>query len=379
MRIVEQSTDRLVFHDSPWGLRGIGTLFSLSGTGLLALMIWGGHSGEHNAWVAVVVGTMFAAIGLAIALTAADRRVVFDRALKVARLIRSGGVLHAQLTEMPFASIRDIALESSSTGSSGNSRSSMYRIVFVLRDGSRVPWTSVLTGDMGTQARCVGVARAFGGWDAAAARSGAATTEVARPTPPPGVPVTSASPPPSALPGSSLAQSTGIQNVGFVIAFLAIFSLVGVGLMAMQVERLLLWRPVPATVQAATIDAVHGNKGGTSYRPIVTYAYLVGGRAYSSTSVTVINVSRSRSWAVGIVSRYPVGSRTTAYIDPSAPAHAYLVHEVSLLPLLFVAIPFVFGAIVVLSARWSTRQAELAAAVPVPVVASATFPSSRAA
>jgi hypothetical protein len=147
----------------------------------------------------------------------------------------------------------------------------------------------------------------------------------------------------------------------------------------MQVERLLLWRPVPATVQATTIDAVHGNKGGTSYRPVVTYTYVVGGRAYTSTSVTVIGVSRSRSWAVGIVSRYPVGSRTTAYIDPSEPAHAYLVHEASLLPLLFVAIPFVFGAIVVLSARWSRRQAELAAAVPVPVVASATFPSSRAA
>jgi hypothetical protein len=380
MRIVEQSANRLIFHDSPWGLRAIGALFGLGGSGVLAVMIWGGHSGEHNAWVAFVVGSMFAVAGVAIALTAADRRIDFDRTAKIVRVIRRGGVLRAETSDYPFATIRDIALESSSgVAQNRNVTTGVYRIVLVLRDGSRVPWTAVSTSDMGAQAHCVSAARGFGGWDTAAARSGAAATEVARPTPPLGIPVAVASPVVSVANSLQVARGRGTQNMGCVMLFLGIFSLVGVGLMAMQVERLLVWRPVAATVVATTIDAVRGSKGGTSYRPVVTYSYEVDGRWYRSSAVTIISTSRSWALANGIVTRYRIGARTTAWADPNAPGRAYLIHELSLFPLIFIGIPVAFGAIVLCSSRWNERQTALAAAVPVPVVPSTVLVSSRAA
>src|SRR5579862_836735 len=133
MQIIAQSNDRLVMRDSPWGLRGMGALFGSVGIGLLVLMIRGGHGHEHNAWVGFVVGGLFAVVGIAMVLTSADRQVMFDRATKTVLLSRHGGILRPFATEVPFGSIRDIALESSTVGSPRNNASTTYRIVFVLR------------------------------------------------------------------------------------------------------------------------------------------------------------------------------------------------------------------------------------------------------
>jgi len=170
-----------------------------------------------------------------------------------------------------------------------------------------------------------------------------------------------------------------VQNLGCVVAMLSLFMLVGAGMAAVQVDRLLVWRPVQATVISSQVIAVRGSKGGTNYRPAVTYSYQVGGRTYTSQSVTIINESRGWSWATGIVARYPAGAQITAYVNPRDPAGAYLVHALSVFPFVFVLIPLLFTGLVLLSARWNARQAALAAAAPVPVLAAQSLAPSKAA
>jgi hypothetical protein len=353
MRIVEQTPERLVIHDSPWGVRGMGIIFAIAGFGIVALVFGGGHSSEHNAWVAYVVGGGFGLTGLALLVTAADRLVVFEAATKVASLTQRG-LFGTRKTEFPYAAIRDIALEMQAGASGSNQTGPSYRIVFVLKDGTRSPWTSLLTSSVGKQAECVAAARAFGGWDAPAAATATPASGVARRTP-------------VYLNGvlSTATPTSGVKNVALMAAFMGIFCLIGAVLMVLQVERLASWRPVQATVLSTRIDAVRGSKGGVSYRPVVTYTYNIAGRSYSSNSVSVISVSQSYAWASSIIARYTPGSQVTAYVNPRNPRGAFLVHELSLLPLIIMFIPMLVGAMIYFSSRWSIRQAAAAANVPV--------------
>jgi hypothetical protein len=131
---------------------------------------------------------------------------------------------------------------------------------------------------------------------------------------------------------------------------------------------------VPAVVQASAVEAVRGSKGSTSFRPFVTYQYSVNGRRYASTQVNVLSVSRSYGWAQSMSTRFVPGAPTTAYVNPDDPASAYLVHEISLLPLCITLIPAVFGGVFLVASRWSDRQADLALGVNVPILAAASAP-----
>src|SRR5581483_1016546 len=86
MRVVEQTSDRLVLHQSAWGFRGMGAFIGALGSGVVALS-WQGRRGvESGAAIGYVVGGAFALVGIGVLLTAADLRVVFDRFAKTARL-----------------------------------------------------------------------------------------------------------------------------------------------------------------------------------------------------------------------------------------------------------------------------------------------------
>ena len=377
MQIVEQSSDRLVIRQGAWSARLFGTAFALFGAVMLAAVIWGGRGKEHGVWVAWVVCGMFTIVGIAVAVTASNRQIVFDRSHKTAQLIQTGGVTASRATEVQFSEIRDIALESNLL--EGRTRGApAYRVVFVLRDGTRLPWTTILTSDLGTQSTCAAAARAFGGWDAAAARSGAAPTEVARPTPPPGV-VPILPTPRSVAVATQLARTPAVQNLGCVIGFLGLFVALGVSGVIVELERLATWRAVPAVVQESHIDAVKGSKGGVSYKPVVTYTYQVEGTSYTSSSVTILPESRSWGWAIGISQRYRPGAHATAYVDPGNPHKAFLVNEFSGIPLLFVIFPLVFAGIASASIRWQRRQTAIAAAVRVPILPPSLPSQSRAA
>ncbi len=378
MQIVEQTSDRLVIRQGAWSARLFGIGFALFGGGALAGLIWGGHAKDHGVWVAWVVCGAFTVVGVAIAVTASNRQIIFDRTRKVAQLMQTGGIAAAKVTEVQFSEVRDIALESSTMLNGRTRASSAYRIVFVLRDGSRLPWTTMLTSDIGTQAACAAAARAFGGWDAAAARSGAAPTEVARPTPAPGSVPIRATPRnvPTTLPSS---RSPAVQNLGCVMAFLGLFAAAGASGVVVELERLATWRAVPAVILDSHVDAVRGSKGGTSYKPVVTYSYRVEGASYTSATATVIPESRSWTWASGISNRYRPGSHVTAYVDPGNARKAYLVNQFSGTPLVFVIIPLVFATLVSVSVGWQRRQTSLAAAVAIPILPSGITSQSRAA
>jgi hypothetical protein len=369
MRIAEEAPGRLVLHESPWGVRAAGVLLAALGASVLLMVVAGGHGGgsaDGTVWVAYVVGGAFVAGGVAAVLTAADCRVEFDAAAAMVRMIRRGA-LGITRVAYPFASIRDIGLEVSAMGR-GSRPSGLYRSVFVLRDGTRVPWTGAATGDFGSQARCVARARTFGGWDHRASDR-VITPTTTRPTPLTAMPATS-------YPGEPprFGRPPRMQNARLVGVVLGAFALVGVVMMAVEAERLIRWRPVPAVVQASAVQAVRGNKGGTSFRPVVTYAYAVRGQRYTSTQVNVLAVSKSYGWAQSMSTRFVPGAPTTAYVSPDDPASAYLVHEISLLPLCITLIPAVFGGVFLLTTRWTDRQSELARGVNVPILAAPGAP-----
>jgi hypothetical protein len=369
MRTVEQAPDRLILRASPWGLRAIGALLAVLGIGVLALVSTGGRGAEHGAWVAFVVGGAFAVAGTATVLTATDCCLMFDGSAMLVRMVRRG-IFGTTTAIYPFAAIRDIALEVSATGRGARS-SGFYRSVFVLHDGTRVPWTSAATGDFGSQARCVATARAFGGWGTiGSSTSGdhaAGTSGSPRPTPLPTLPATSF---PGDLP--RVGKPARMQNVKLVGFVLGAFALIGVAMTATEAERLMVWRPVPAVVETSAVQAVRSDKGGPSYRPVVTYQYAVNGRRYASSAVNVIPVSRSYGWAQSMSTRFVPGATTTAYVNPADPTRSYLVHEISLLPLCITVIPVVFGAIFLYGSRWNDRQAALADGVTVPILTAAS-------
>jgi Protein of unknown function (DUF3592) len=125
-----------------------------------------------------------------------------------------------------------------------------------------------------------------------------------------------------------------------------------------------------ATVVSSDVGTVKGGKGNT-YKPVVVYNYTYLGRPYQASAVTPISISASRSWAQSIVSKYRSGDVTTAYVDPDQPYSAYLLRQVSLLPLLFVLIPVCFALLFIWMVRVQRRQVELAQEHLVPVVSSA--------
>jgi Protein of unknown function (DUF3592) len=388
MRIAEEAPGRLVLHESPWGVRAAGVLLAALGASVLLMVVAGGHGGgpaDGNVWVAYVVGGVFVAGGVAAALTAADYRLEFDAAAATVHMIRRGA-LGITRAEYPFASIRDIGLEVSAMGR-GSRLSGLYRSVFVLRDGTRVPWTGAATGDLGSQARCVARARTFGGWDHRASDRSPASPPAVAAVPAlaatnPMIPPTTTRPTPlTAMPATSypgepprFGRPPRMQNARLVGVVLGAFALVGVVMMAVEAERLIRWRPVPAVVQASAVQAVRGNKGSTSFRPVVTYAYAVRGQRYTSTQVNVLAVSNSYGWAQSMSTRFVPGAPTTAYVSPDDPANAYLVHEISLLPLCITLIPAVFGGVFLLTTRWNDRQSELAWGVNVPILAAPGAP-----
>src|SRR5262245_34312475 len=114
---------------------------------------------------------------------------------------------------------------------------------------------------------------------------------------------------------------------------------IGAGIAWRQSVKLTTYRPVEATVLSTRIDAHRGKS--TSYSPRVEYRYNVGGRQYVSSVVTPISESSGHSWAQGIINCYAPGGKTTAYCDPNDPAKAFLVHEYSFFPYMFMLFPMI--------------------------------------
>jgi hypothetical protein len=113
-----------------------------------------------------------------------------------------------------------------------------------------------------------------------------------------------------------------IAALGFIIVGAA---LAAAALVQLKVARAAQrWPSALAEVRASRIQTtVEG-----LYRPYIEYAYTVNGQVILSTRRAFFRMSsRDRVWADIIVSKYPVGSRVTAYYDPSNPSQCVLDRE----------------------------------------------------
>jgi hypothetical protein len=325
MEILEQRPQFLVCHQSATQARGMGVLFFAIGAGTMAFM-----SRAHAPILALVIGAVFAIVGGVLFAMAEDDRIVVDKAAKVARIIRRG-LMRQSTTEVPLASIKDVALEvsrSNATYGSNNSRVLTYRPVFVTTDGRRVPWTPISTNDRASQA-----------------------------LPVEGSPV--------------VARAMGVvQNVGCLYAFCALFCSIILMMVGSQVYQLMTFRPTPATVVSTDIATVHSSKGGNTYKPIITYTYTVAGTQYTSSRLAPITESSSERWAESVQRRYEPGGAITAWYNPKRPSDAYIEHTLQLLPIAMIGVMvFVVGIIIYNARRFRRMGVAAIAGGDVPVLA----------
>lgn len=347
MQVVLQTPSELVVHDGRWYTVLMGALFVAIGGGAMWLR-WThptGWTGNGGPWLVYLVGGVFTLGGLVVLWLSADRRYVVDRTAHTVSIVVQR-LVHRQTTLLAFKDIDDIALEQSSGMSTGsNSPSSpTFRVVFLMKDGSRVPWTPYLTSARASQETCAAAVRAFGGW------GGTAETQRQPATQTP-----------------ALISHPVATNWGCVAAFLSIFVAVGLGLFGVQLYRITTWRPVSANILSSDVGTVTGNKGNT-YKPVVVYNYRYQGQSYQAAAVTPISISAGQSWAQSIANKYRPGDVTTAYVDPGHPNNAYLLRQMSLFPLLFVLMPVCFGLLFSWIVRAQRLQVELAQKHLVPVV-----------
>lgn len=343
MQITVHDDNRLVLHQGPWGLRAMGGLFAALGFGIL-WYITHGHLGEHNAWVAVVVGGSFGLAGLAMAVLAGDLLCTFDKPTRTVtiqhrRLVQPGTDTYS------WSDISDVALEKSMMSAGrGNQQTPVYRPVFVMKDGTRTPWTPVSTGDLKRQGNCVAAVRAFTGWhslpDATSAADAAAIQRAAA--------------------GARTARL-------LIFPFIGIFILVGALLYVSQVKRYITWQPVRARVVTSSIASSSGDNG-TVYRPAISYAYHYGEGVVIATGTTIINMSSSYGWAEGIQQRYRVGDSVTAYVNPVSPSDGFLLRQLSWFPLVFVVIPLLMGVFMSHAMKNSQLGLTLSGAEHVPIL-----------
>jgi hypothetical protein len=149
----------------------------------------------------------------------------------------------------------------------------------------------------------------------------------------------------------SNASRPGKMSTGCLVAFFAVFALVGGGvffaLFVRPIASLLAarsWRPVSCVILRSAV-AESSDSDGTTYKVDVLYAYSVDGRAYQSQRYGFDNWSSSGLEAKQeIVAGLPPGTQTTCWIDPADPSRAVLHrgfsprYLVGLVPLLFLAV-----------------------------------------
>ena len=232
----------LVVHDGRWYSVLAGALLAALGGGVMWLQ-WthpNGGSGNGGPWVVYVVGSAFMAASAVIFWFAADRRYVVDRGTRTVALVVQR-LVHRRSTLLAFKDISDVALEESAGMSSAGSNTRSlptYRAVFLMKDGSRVPWTPYSTSDRISQETCAAAVRTFGGW-------GGSPEEQRQP-------VTST---------PALISHPVATHWGCLAAFFSIFLAIGGGLFGLQVYRLTMWRPVAATVVSSDVGTVSTSKG----------------------------------------------------------------------------------------------------------------------
>jgi hypothetical protein len=153
--------------------------------------------------------------------------------------------------------------------------------------------------------------------------------------------------------GSSLRGNKGqtIQGGGCLGIFFFIFFAVGLlafyFLFMVPVFRVVAaigWQETPCTIVSSEVET-HAGDDGSTYSVRIVYNYDFDGRHYESDRYKfMIGSSSGRSGKQAVVDRYPPGSKSVCYVNPSDPTQAVINRDFTadmlfgLLPLIFLAI-----------------------------------------
>jgi Protein of unknown function (DUF3592) len=145
-------------------------------------------------------------------------------------------------------------------------------------------------------------------------------------------------------------------NLIAVQVFLAVFAMIGLAIAGVEAYRIMMWQPIAATVMGSDVLTVHGNKGGVSYRPEVSYRYRINGQEVIGAGVTPIKIAAGWGWAQSIRARFRPGAAVTVYVDPGDPTRAYAVREFSPIPLYLTGGAAVLWVLIMWTARSNDRR-----------------------
>jgi len=125
-------------------------------------------------------------------------------------------------------------------------------------------------------------------------------------------------------------RNWGLLGVGAVFSAVSVYFAIGIftgG--SQQRDAAANFEPVTATVLASdVVSSRTGNPGAsgnvTSYQPRIEFQYEVDGKTHRSKRFAYLASRFDRETVEGIVERYPVGGRCTAYYNPAIPEQAIL-------------------------------------------------------
>ena len=268
-------------------------------------------------WVAALV---LGAGSIAMILLPQRVTAVFDRSSRTLRISRRS-IRGSTLDEVDFRRISSVIAEGSR---SSVTAPATWRVCIVLQDGTRVPLTSYYDSST-THMQAAAAANEFLGLPPVTPESPVAQGDAAAPR------IVTKRPP-------------SIFVLSVITIFAIVFAGFGVRLLLVEWHRLTVSLPTRAYVLSTDVQTVRssGRNSSISYRPVVLYRFRVDGRDYTAQSVTPLNESRGGHWAFDLVSRYRAGDSVTAWYDPARPQTAFLRHEWSLMPLVFIAFPLLF-------------------------------------
>lgn len=339
MKITQNTPDVLVIAESAAPIRIIGAIFAVVGSAFL----YGGlmSNAGFGAWAAAAVCIP---LGLAMIILPGRVTAAFDRANHTL-IVSRRGIRANTREEIDFSKIASVEAERSTT----DRDQPTFRVTIVLRDGYRFPLTSWYASG-GSYAEAAAAATKFLGLTAPDAAPVAAPIATARAAL--AAALTAVVEAREGRPSIQVRRQTGSRAASVVMAiFFAAFIGIGGWLEYVQYSRLATYRPVSAMVLTSTTTGHRGSKGGTTWSPAVSYRYTVNEHEFVGTQVTAIHESRSGRWAFKIAARYRPGDATTAWYDPDRPDQAFLLHEASSLPLIFILAPFGIGALVLFGSR----------------------------
>ena len=146
-------------------------------------------------------------------------------------------------------------------------------------------------------------------------------------------------------------KPSGCWSGCFLCVFFSIFFVVGcITFFFMflrplyQIHAARNWVEAPCVIESSEV-LEHSDSDGTTYSVRVVYKYFFQGKTYSSDRYSFeAGSTNGRAGKERIVDRYPPGSESICYVDPSDPTQAVLNREFvpaiwfGLLPLIFVAV-----------------------------------------